>query len=121
MNSKEKIQLHKGMDCVRKRDFEKAQEYFQNVVASNPDIPEAWNNLGVARRRQGKTRLAVEAFERALEADQSYAAAYKNLGVALEDLGDKERAARAYRAYVSYAPTAADVMQIQNRAKWLER
>ena len=91
------------------------------AAAAAPNMVQAWNNLGVARRRQNKAREAVLAFERALELDQNYALAYKNLAVALEDLGDKERAARAYRAYASYAPTAADVMQAQQRASWLER
>ena len=94
MNSKEKIQLHKGMDCVRRMDFEKAIEYFQIVTASNPDMPEAWNNLGVLETRAGNNPAAAQAFDKALHDAPTLASALANASALYQRMGQPQLAAR---------------------------
>ena len=71
MNSKEKALLHRGMDHVRQRRFEQALEVFDKITAANPDIPEAWNNRGVALFSLGRLDEALESYDRtrALQGD----------------------------------------------------
>lgn len=47
----------------------------------------AWNNLGVLEARAGRSDQAIEAFRRAVGADENYALGWFNLGVALEGEG----------------------------------
>jgi len=48
MNNKEKILLNRGMDKVKQKKFEEALDIFERVLAMNQEIPEVWNNQGVA-------------------------------------------------------------------------
>jgi tetratricopeptide (TPR) repeat protein len=45
-----------------------------------PDLPEAYNNLGVAQKRKGDLVKASESFEKALEIKPDYGAAISNRG-----------------------------------------
>ena len=48
MNNKEKVLLNRGIDKVRQKKFEEALEIFERLLAMNQEIPEVWNNRGVA-------------------------------------------------------------------------
>jgi protein O-GlcNAc transferase len=52
---------------------------------------------GNQAEREGRLRDACELYRRAVDADPSHAAAYLNLGAALEASGDGDAAAQAYR------------------------
>ena len=67
MNSKEKAMLYRGMDQVRQRKFEQALETFDRIIAANPNIPEAWNNRGVALYSLGRLDEALEVYDIVLQ------------------------------------------------------
>ena len=113
MNSKEKIQLHKGMDCVRRGDFEKAHEYFQNVVASNPDIPEAWNNLGVALYGLGRIDEALDSYSRSIALDPNNLDALRNRAFLLRS---QKRLPEALEAYDTVLEKGGDAIDLESTA-----
>ena len=65
--------------------------------------------LGVALRRQGRNKEAVEAYETALNLAPTDAEGYVNLGTALSSLGEHEREVKAYRQSLKLQPDNADV------------
>ncbi len=113
MNSKEKIQLHKGMDCVRKRDFEKALEYFQIVTSSNPDIPEAWNNLGVALYGLGRIDEALESYDRSIALDPNNLDALRNRAFLLRN---QKRLPEALEVYDTILERGGDAIDQESTA-----
>jgi len=96
MNSKEKVLLHKGMDKVRRTQFEEAAEIFDRVIALNPDIAEAWNNRGVALFQLGRIGEAVESYNRSLALDPNNLDALRNMGVLFLSIGRHEAALECY-------------------------
>jgi Tfp pilus assembly protein PilF len=61
-------------------DFDSAIRDYEKVVELRPDLPEAYNNLGVAQKKKGELRDAAESFNRALALKPDYSAALSNRG-----------------------------------------
>ncbi len=61
-------------------DFTSALKEYAEVVRLRPDIPEAYNNLGVAQKRKGELDNAAASFNRALALKPDYSAALTNRG-----------------------------------------
>ncbi len=55
-------------------------------------------DLGIGYFRQGRTEMAIERLERALEQDSRYSPAYSALAVIYQQIGETERAERAFRS-----------------------
>lgn len=79
-----------------------AERLLMSLVEASPGVPEAWNQLGVLRRRAGRFEAADAAYRAALEADPEYAPAYRNRGVLLDLYLDRpEEAVQHYRRFVA--------------------
>ena len=63
----------------------------------DPDLPDAWLNLGVARRRRGDLAGAEAAYKRAIDADPDYLPAYQNLSGLARLRGDDDTARQLIR------------------------
>ncbi len=96
MNSKEKVQIHKGMDKVKSMHFDEALHIFESVLEANPTIPEAWNNKGVVLFRLGRAEEALDCYDRTLSIDSDNMEALRNKGFVLRGLGRLEEALQAY-------------------------
>jgi len=96
MNNKEKILLHKGIDKIRQSRFEEALEIFGRVLASNPDIPEAWNNNGVAHFSLGHLDEAIESYDRCLAQDPGNLDALRNKAFLLRNQRRLDEALQIY-------------------------
>ncbi len=68
------------IDLEVRRDYPSAVEEYARVVQLKPDLPEAYNNLGVALKKNGELEKAVVNFERALELRRDYSEALSNRG-----------------------------------------
>ena len=64
---------------------------------------------------KGDSRTAVGSFRRAVQAQPSYATAWRALGLAHEKLGEWGQAKTALQRYLQLAPNAADAAQIRER------
>ena len=61
-------------------DFDAAIREYQKVIELRPDVPEAYNNLGVAQKRKGDLEKAAASFNQALNRRSDYSAALSNRG-----------------------------------------
>jgi len=96
MNSKEKALLHRGMDQVRQRKFEQALETFNKIISVNSDIPEAWNNRGVALYGLGRLDEALESYDRSLSLEGDNLDALRNKAFLLRSQRRLDEALEVY-------------------------
>jgi tetratricopeptide (TPR) repeat protein len=109
MNSKEKVLIHRGMDKVKQKDFPVALEIFERVLAANPDIPEAWNNKGVALYGLGRIEEANESYDRCLSLDPENLDAMRNKGFLLRNQRKLEEALQVYDSVLQKGGDAYDM------------
>jgi tetratricopeptide (TPR) repeat protein len=109
MNSKEKVLIHRGMDKVKQKDFPVALEIFERVLAANPDIPEAWNNKGVALYGLGRIEEANESYDRCLSLDPENLDAMRNKGFLLRNQKKLEEALQVYDSVLQKGGDAYDM------------
>jgi len=109
MNSKEKVLIHKGMDRVKRKDYAAALEVFERVLAENPEIPEAWNNRGVALYALDRIDEAAESYDRCLELDPENLDAMRNKGFLLRNQKKLEEALQVYDSVLQKGGDAFDM------------
>lgn len=109
MNTKEKVLIHRGMDKVRKKEYDAALEIFERVLASNPDIPEAWNNKGVTLYGLGRIEEARESYDRCLALDSENLDALRNKGFLLRNQRKLEEALQVYDSVLQKGGDAFDM------------
>jgi len=83
---------------------EEAVGHYLAALALQPDLVEAWNNLGVARCRQGDPNGALKAYDRALEYRPGNISTLMNQGEAYQRLGLSGRARDCYREVLRLDP-----------------
>lgn len=76
---------------------EEAIACFEKVLEKKPDFAPVLCNLANVLRREGRLPEAVERYEHALKLAPDYSEGHYDLGIALQDLGDKEKAALEFR------------------------
>jgi tetratricopeptide (TPR) repeat protein len=109
MNSKEKVLIHRGMDKVKQKDYPAALEIFERVLAADPDIPEAWNNKGVALYGLGRIEEAGVSYDRSLALDPENLDAMRNKGFLLRNQRKLEEALQVYDAVLQKGGDAYDM------------
>lgn len=87
-----------------RRDAQSAVAMYDQLLEAQPESPKLWNERGVALHQTGRTREALEAYQRAVAADGEYVLALNNLGVASYHEGNLEAAFDAFRRALSIQP-----------------
>lgn len=85
-------------------DYEGAVARYREALDKDSGIPSAWNNLGIALYRLGRTQEALQAYEKASSLDPNNADIYFNEGLAYYKLGDLLAARRAFARAVELNP-----------------
>ena len=65
--------FERGYAALEAEDWERGARLYETLVAREPDFPEAWNNLGIARRGLGDFGGAGESFARSRELEKARA------------------------------------------------
>lgn len=91
-----KMEVHK--------DYPAAIEEYVKVVELKPDAAEAFNNLGVAYKKNGDLEKAVESFNRALELRADYSEALSNRGWSYVEQGKWGEARRDFEQALELDP-----------------
>ena len=105
--------VHKGIDRVKRNQYEESLEFFNKVLDMNPNNADAWNNKGVALYKMGDADGAIECYDNALKADPENLEALRNKGFVLRAKGEFEGALEAYDTLLSHE---IDVDNLRNRA-----
>ena len=80
---------------------------FQKVISLKPNFADAYYNMGVALKDQGKMEEAIESFNKSISLKPDYAEAYSNMGVALQEQDKLDEAITAYNKAISLKPDYA--------------
>ncbi len=93
---------------------------WDRILALDPDHPEALFHRANRRREHGDDRGAIADYERALIRAPGHAGLLNNLGLALEAIGETERAEACYREVLSreahYADALLNLANVLSRA-----
>lgn len=101
------LHLLSGM-ALQMGNYTTAAEMINKAIASSPQNPISYSNLGVILNTLGKQEDAVKAYQQALRLRPDYAEAWNNLGTALRALGKVESAIDSYRKALRYKPEYAE-------------
>ena len=94
-------------ELLRAGEVDGAQKLAANLEAAHPERSELAMLSGRTLAAQGRERAATEAFQRAVELDPLAAEGHYRLGRSALTVGDFERAAEAWSAYLTLSPQSA--------------
>ena len=101
-----------GLAAYAHGDFAKSESAFAFVAARLP-LAEVYNNLGVVVARRGHSpKTAADYFQRAIRNDPSDADYHFNLGVTLNQAGDRAGAARELHTALDNRPNDAETKML---------
>jgi serine/threonine-protein kinase len=83
--------------------------------ASDKINPDEVFRAGLQAWVRGDTKTALASYKRVLQANPTYSAAWRNIGLVYERLGDKSAAHAAFQKYLQLAPGATDAPGIRMR------
>lgn len=92
-----------GNVAMARQELTSAQAAYERAIEIYPQFAKALNNLGVVHEALGRHKLAIEAYEKAIEAEELPEAIY-NLAVLREKRGEIEQALALFRRYVEVDP-----------------
>ena len=98
--------LDVGNRSYREGAFDEAIGHFKKAVALRPDIPDAYNGLGIAYRKLGENDSAFYYYHKTLALDSTSIYAYINLGNLADDMGDAEQAITWYKKALTLEPNS---------------
>jgi TolA-binding protein len=78
--AKAEAEFRNGSKALDKKDYAEATKRFRAAIAMYPDYDLAYNGLGVASIETHQTPAAREAFQKAIDLNDHFAEAYRNLG-----------------------------------------
>lgn len=90
-------------------NLSQAEELYRQVLAADPDNPNANHLLGVIAHEEGQHDIAVLLIQKAIQSDPNFAEAYYNLGNALKESGRLDEAIAVYRKAIELNPDIAEV------------
>lgn len=95
-----KIASAEGLLALTRGDADRAVLLFERAGAAAPSTPEVLTNLGAAFLAQRRPADAVEVLEDALQDQPERGATLVNLAVALDRLGEHDRARHYYQRFL---------------------
>jgi protein O-GlcNAc transferase len=101
-------QLESGMSHHRAGRLAEAEKIYRQVLAQQPDHPDALHRLGMLMDHLGRPEAGVELIQRAIQHRPNLAGAHSNLGNALANAGRINEAIAAYRTALRLEPNSAE-------------
>ncbi len=83
-----------GAAWLQEGNFERARKRFQEAIALDPGLPEAFNGVGVTYRMRNDLQTAIAWYKRSLTVDPDFGDAYYNMACVYALQGQEELALR---------------------------
>jgi tetratricopeptide (TPR) repeat protein len=100
--------LHDAILSLENGDTARAGTLLERVIATDPQIPMAQLQLGVARCRERRYAQAIAPLRRAIELQPDAVMAHYEMGIALFETGDWKTAAGHFEIVAARMPKFAD-------------
>lgn len=97
-----------GMEAFEKRDYDKAERFFLELLRIKPRFADIQNKMGIIYNQTDRLTLAVQAFEKALEVNPGYTEVSLNLAITYGDLGMYEKSREVFESAAHFAETTPD-------------
>jgi predicted TPR repeat methyltransferase len=98
------ISLHLANIYKAQAAYQQAEELLKSMIAANPSLSAAYNNLGTVYFKMERWQEAIKAFEKAIQIQPDYLDAYYNLGLAFNKTTQKREAMNAFQAILDLSP-----------------
>jgi protein O-GlcNAc transferase len=102
--------LKSALELHQAGKLSEAEAVYRELLAENPNNPEALHLLGAMRCQTGQAREAVELIGRAIAISPRAAEYHGNLGLALANMGRNDEAIASYRHALALRPQYVKVM-----------
>ncbi|MFC1845005.1 tetratricopeptide repeat protein [Thermodesulfobacteriota bacterium] len=86
-----------------------AEALYRQILAVEPDHPDALHYFGMLAYQVGKNEIAIELISRALKCRPDYINAHNNLGIVLNDQGRPDEAIASFQRALALRPDHAEV------------
>jgi predicted Zn-dependent protease len=96
-------------------------ERLEAMLAAGQDSPLLRFSLGAGYRREGRLAEACRHLESAVQQDPQYSAAWKLLGCARAEAGNKQQAQAAFHTGIDVATARGDVQAAKEMRVFLKR
>jgi tetratricopeptide (TPR) repeat protein len=106
--------------ALRRDSYEEAAALVDRALQRNPNLPDAWNILGVALYSDGKEG-ALEAWARSAELDPSQYDALRNIWLVAPELGRPDLEKWALERFIESAPRERYETDIEEARERLRR
>jgi|GEM_PF-668529 len=103
-NAFPEILVDLGVEVARRGNYSMAITYFKEAIRMNPNLKEAYNNLGRILNDLGRPDEALKYLEAALKIDRNYVLALVNRGIAFTELGRYNEALIDFERALSLDP-----------------
>ena len=92
MNDKNQLNINEVFSlAVRNQNnnnYQVATDLYKQILKINPNLVEAYNNLGFIYGLKGQNEKAKECYEKAIEIRPNFISAHQNLGLIFQKLGN---------------------------------
>lgn len=102
--------INSGAAYMMRREYERADAEFREILALAPTYYRAHYNLGLSALRQDRTDEATAEFRRAIALNPRDADSHTNLGILMLRAGETRAAESAFRIALEIDPTERDAL-----------
>lgn len=95
---------HLAAIAAGRKQWPEAENWFEQVLALEPQDASSWFNLGFVREHAGKATAAIDAFREAVRLQPSLDRAWYGMGLAHARLGQHQEAAEAFKKAARLQP-----------------
>jgi Flp pilus assembly protein TadD/peroxiredoxin len=99
-----------GVALFQRGYLEQAAASFKQVIATKPDDPEAYYNLGTLELRRNSLQEARQYLEQTVKLKPNYPEAWNNLGMIAGQQGQTDEAVRNFQQSLSLRPSYATAL-----------
>ena len=87
---------NKGLALCRLQKNNEALECYGKAIEINPNLADAWKDVGFVLKELGRYREAVKCFDKAIEINPNLADAWLAKGLVLKELGEHDEAVKCF-------------------------